>query len=386
MAVANAAANDTVQVAAGTYHEDVVIGTPLSLIGAGQNVTTIDATGLANGINVDGLNHSGLSNVTIAGFTIENANFEGIVVTNASSVTILNVHVTNNNKALDPVNVVCPGIPVWETAEGFDCGEGIHFSGVSYSIVSGVTVDLNAGGILLSDDTGRTHDNLITESVVHDNPYDCGITLASHPPAAVTGATNPLGVYRNTISGNRSYSNGLAVGEGAGVGIFDSVPGAMNDGNVVINNDLTDNGLPGVTMHSHTPGQNLNHNMIIGNHIARNKADSDDAATPGTTGINVFGVSPVVGTVISQNKIEQEDNDIVTNTPAQVDVHLNQLRGPKLGINNIGKGSVNATLNWWKCAGGPLAPGCSSVGGSNVLFTPWLQSPASASAAPIEGN
>jgi hypothetical protein len=131
MAVANAAANDTIKVAAGTYHEDVVIGMPLSLVGAGLTVTTIDATGLANGINVDGLNHSGLSNVTITGFTIQNANFEGIVVTNASSVTILNVHVTGNNKALDPVTVTCPGIPDWETAESFDCGEGIHFSGVS---------------------------------------------------------------------------------------------------------------------------------------------------------------------------------------------------------------------------------------------------------------
>jgi hypothetical protein len=384
-AVAHASPNDTVMVLAGTYHEDVVIGMPLSLIGAGLTTTTIDATGLANGINVDGLNHSGLSNVTIAGLTIENANFEGIVVTNASSVTILNVHVTGNNKALNPVNVTCPGIPDWETAEGFDCGEGIHLSGVSYSIVSRAVVDLNSGGILLSDDTGSTHDNLVTESVVHDNPFDCGITLASHPPAAVTGASSPLGVYHNTISGNRSYRNGLAVGEGAGVGIFDSVPGAINNGNVVINNDLTDNGLPGVSMHSHTPGQDLNHNMIIGNHIARNKADSDDAATPGSTGINVFGVSPVVGTVITQNVIEQEQNDIVTNTPAQVDIHMNQLLGPKLGINNIGRGSVNGTLNWWGCVAGPRAPGCSSAGGPNVLSAPWLMSPGAAS-DPVEGN
>jgi hypothetical protein len=45
-------------------------------------------------------------------------------------------------------------------------------------------------------------------------------------------------------------------------------PGAQAYGSVVINNRLTNNGLPGVAMHSHTPGRNLNDNVIIGNHIS----------------------------------------------------------------------------------------------------------------------
>jgi hypothetical protein len=49
---------------------------------------------------------------------------------------------------------------------------------------------------------------------------------------------------------------------------FDSVPGAQVYGNVVINNRLTNNGLPGIAMHSHTPGRNLNDNLIIGNHTS----------------------------------------------------------------------------------------------------------------------
>jgi hypothetical protein len=44
----------------------------------------------------------------------------------------------------------------------------------------------NSGGILLSDDTGARHHNLIIANLVHDNPFDCGITLASHPPASLT--------------------------------------------------------------------------------------------------------------------------------------------------------------------------------------------------------
>jgi hypothetical protein len=167
----------------------------------------------------------------------------------------------------------------------------------------------------------------------------------------------------------------LAVGEGAGVGIFDSIPGAKNYGNVVIGNKLTNNGLPGVALHSHTPGQNLNNNAIIANRISGNHADTDDAATPGPTGINIFGVSPIIGTMVSQNVITDEAVDVAVNTPGYVDVHLNDLLGKPVGLANLGTGTVDATENWWGCAAGPGAAGCSSVTGSNVFVNPWLTKP-----------
>jgi hypothetical protein len=246
---------------------------------------------------------------------------------------------------------------------------------VEHSVVSNNQVFANAGGILLSDDTGATHHILVSGNTVTDNPFDCGITLASHPPAMQTNAAAPLGVFDNTISGNESSRNGLAVGEGAGVGIFDSVPGAKNYGNVVIGNKLTNNGLPGVAMHSHTPGQNLNNNSIIANQISGNHADNADAATPGPTGINIFGVSPVLGTIISQNVIKDEAVDVAVNTPSSVNVHLNDLLGKMIGLANLGSGSVDATENWWGCSAGPGSPGCSAVSGSNVLVQPWLTKP-----------
>src|SRR5579863_7553554 len=83
-AVSAASAGDTIQVAAGIYKEDVTIGVPLALIGAGSATTIIDATGLANGIVVDGVDNAGLSNVVITGFTVQNANLQGILVENAS--------------------------------------------------------------------------------------------------------------------------------------------------------------------------------------------------------------------------------------------------------------------------------------------------------------
>jgi len=161
-AVAAASSNDTINVSAGAYKEDVVIGKPLSLIGANQNNTIIDAAGLANGVYIDGRDNPGLSNVVVTGFTAQNANFEGILVTNASFVTVWGNTVTDNDRNLEPSIPACPGIPDFETGEALDCGEGIHLLGVDHSTVASNTVENNSGGILLSDDTGQTRDNLVT--------------------------------------------------------------------------------------------------------------------------------------------------------------------------------------------------------------------------------
>ncbi len=378
-AVQHAMDNDIVKVARGVYHEDVIVQKPLSLVGAGAGQSIIDATGLLNGINVDGLTNgglggTGLAHVVISGFTVRNAQAQGIVVTNASSITISSNHVTGNDKALDPKNLVCPGVPVYFIAgEGFDCGEGIHLSGVDHSVVAKNLVENNAGGILLSDDTGKTHDNFVTDNVVQHNAFDCGITLASHNIPALYTPPEP-GVFANRIIGNNSSYNGLATdGEGAGVGIFAAAPGAMNYGNTVADNVLVGNGLPGVTMHSHAPGQSLDDNVIVRNRIARNAADGD-TPTSGPTGIVVFSaVVPVHGIVIAQNVIKEEDIGVAVAAAGSVDVHLNSLQAG-VGVQNLASGSVDATQNWWKCSGGPDAPGCSTVSG-DVAYAPWLRKP-----------
>jgi parallel beta-helix repeat protein len=287
-------------------------------------------------------------------------------------VLVWNNHVLDNDKSLNASSHACPGIPSFETAEGDDCGEGIHLSGVDHSTVGKNLVTGNSGGILLSDDTGATHDNLVTDNDVRLNPFDCGITLASHPPATLTGSATPLGVYHNTVSDNKSVRNGLK-GAGAGTGMFASVPGAQTYGNTVINNKLIGNSQAGVAMHSHTPNQVLDDNLIVGNYISGNHAETGDAVISGPTGINVFGVSPVKGTMILENVIEQEAFDIVVNTPAQVDIHLNAFSGQGVGVDNLGTGSANATENWWGCSKGPQPNACSSAGGPAVNFTPWLK-------------
>jgi len=381
-AVSAAGAGDVIRVAKGTYYEDVVITKSLSLLGDGAEKAVIDASDLLNGINVDGYNNSGLAHVIISGFTVRNANAQGILVTNATDVTISNNHLTGNDRSLtfteEGPTCPAPGFPVYFWAgEGFDCGEAIHLSGVDHSIVAENLAENNAGGILLADDTGQTHDNLITGNVVQNNPYDCGITLASHN-IPVFYTPPPPGVFHNRIIGNTSAANGLLTGEGAGVGIFTAAPGAQNYGNTVADNVLTGNALPGVAMHSHAPGQSLNDNVITGNRISGNGSDGDLGDSLPTMGIAIqSAVVPVTGIVISQNIIQGEGMDIamnVTNGASAIDAHFNSFLGA-IGVGNLGAGSISATGNWWKCSKGPGANGCSTTQGSQITTDPWLTSP-----------
>jgi Right handed beta helix region len=399
-AVNHAAPNDLINVAAGTYTEEVDIGIPLSIIGAGATASIIDATNLAHGIFVDGYDHHGLHNVTIAGFTVENALFEGVLVVSASDVTIRDNHIVNNDKTpglqFTGALTGCPNQPgngFYETDETGDCGGALHLVGTANSIVSGNLITGNADGVLISDETAESHHNLLIHNIVKDNPLECGIVLASHAPAGTT--SNPgrhHGVDNNTIAENVSTRNGVQIG-GAGAGMFSDGAGQGRvSGNVIINNRLTNNGLGGVALHTHVgpafglPADNMDGNMIIGNYIAGNLADTFDTKTPGRVGININsgdGGSPVRGTIISQNVILDEDVDVAINTPAEVDIHLNDLQGGKLGVADVCAldgshactGSIDATENYWGCSSGPGGPGCTTFNAPRILYTPWLKKP-----------
>jgi len=387
--VAAASNGDTIEVGQGTYKEDVTITKAVSLVAQGNGQVTIDATGLPNGIWIDGMAAApgvGVSSVLVSGFTVRNANFEGILVTNASDVTLTGNHVVDNNRALDIADHACPGIPAFETNEGDDCGEGIHLMGAAQTSVVNNEIDHNAGGILISDETGTSRGNLISGNSVHDNPFDCGITMASHGPATsvIPSARGSFGVVRNTIAHNISEHNGFEVpGAGAGVGIFAPFPGTTAAHNVVIDNDLRDNGMPGFAMHNHAsapspaPAVNLDGNVIVGNHFSGNAADTADAATPGPTGINIYSTTVVRGTIISQNTFEDETVDIAFKAPiGHVSAHFNNFSVKGTGVDNMGTGSVNATENWWHCPMGPGGGGaCASVAGPKVRVSPWLGSP-----------
>jgi parallel beta-helix repeat protein len=386
-ALAAASAGSTVNVAAGTYAEDVVISKSVYLMGAGSAKTVVNARGLDNAIYVDGLDNPGLSGVTVTGFKLENANFEGFAATSVSNLNFSGNLVTGNDKSQDTGNGTCPGLPAWETAEGLDCGEGIHLAGTSYSTIANNVSEGNAGGLLITDNTAISQYNVISGNTIKDNLYDCGITMPSQPqyPSNANGSV-PFGVYNNVIYGNTSTGNGTGLaGAGAGVLLAVGAPGESIKNTMIIGNTITNNGIPGVVFHGHNSGDAIQNTIVAGNTISGNGADVGDAVTLGTTGINFFGAHTssvpggLSGTQIYGNTISEEQYDITYNSGVPLSVHLNNLLfTPYVTVaglvnnDSTGIGSVDASQNYWDCSGGPTVGGCSAVVGSNVNPNPYL--------------
>ena len=303
-AVALAGDGDTVMVGRGTYHEDVAISVGLTLRGAGR--PTIDASGMDNGIVVSG---DGAAGARVIGFTVKNATFEGILVRQTRGVTILgNVAVGNDQGISLP--------PAQQTGECLaagpvpgDCGEGIHLWSVMNSTVEENWVADNAGGILLTDESGPTAFNVIDGNVVVDNTHDCGITIAGHNPAGAPGGVPQpavAGIYGNTVRHNRADRNGVA-GQGAGILIAGGPPGTAVYDNQIVENEASGNGLAGFTLHSHAPSQDLNGNVIAWNRFSNDNLDGDFDFSPvtdgQTTGIFIASAAPLTGTVVLGNEI-----------------------------------------------------------------------------------
>jgi hypothetical protein len=180
--------------------------------------------------------------------------------------------------------------------------------GVSDSRVIGNDIHNNVGGILITDETGPSHGNLIARNDSHDNAEDCGITLPSHNAMATKDPTK-AGVYDNTIVDNLSQHNG-----GAGVGMFAPFPGTASYNNRVVGNRLLDNGEAGIGIHAHSPGENVAGNVIVFNTVAGNGVDPDaDSGNP--VGIALLNADPATtpDEVIAANQISDEFWGIFTN-------------------------------------------------------------------------
>jgi nitrous oxidase accessory protein NosD len=288
-----------ITVLSGTYTEMVTVTSPVSLI---ARKATIDATGRDNGILVEG---AGAAGTRIQGFTVENATFEGILVRETSDIAIVHNTVTNNDQgasASEPTGECAP-----QGAVPGDCGEGLHLWAVTDSQVMGNDVSNNVGGILVTDETGPSHDNVISRNHITNNALDCGITLPSHNADAMTDPTRG-GVYDNTIVGNDSENNG-----GAGIGTFAPFPGAASYDNTISHNIVKRNGEGGINIHSHTPNQNVSGNVIVNNTIDGNGQDPDSEST-GSNGISLLTVDAQSDT-IAGNRFRNEDYGIWINGP-----------------------------------------------------------------------
>jgi nitrous oxidase accessory protein NosD len=326
-AVNAAKAGDTVVVCRGTYHEQVTISKALTLQG---RRAVINETGVTPSltVKVPGIGKLTIfagvvilhSQVTVSGFKVTNALGEGVLAAGLAG-SIRDVSIENNTVVHNDLGGGNPPASAYFECQPQgqvpgDCGEGVHFIAVAYSKIRGNFISGNSGGILLTDETGPTHGNVIENNVVTKNASDCGITAPGHNPLALNAKGKPqpsvAGVYDNVIRHNIITSNGLK-GDGAGVLFANATAGTASYDNVVEYNYIAGNGLSGVTMHAHTlaPGkfEDLSGNKIIGNVIGKNNIDGDTLDHPAspedlaTTGVLVFSGGTPVTVTIARNLI-----------------------------------------------------------------------------------
>jgi hypothetical protein len=333
-AVDAAAPGATVVVCRGSYTEDVIIAKRLTL--SGRRGAMVHGSSTANG-QCDQLGPHGpgsapclaaitikSSRVTVEGLTVTGAIGEGILATGSlsggsiSHVVISHNRVVGNDRGGIPPTTSSPYPQCVEVGQiPGDCGEGIHLMGVTDSLVSHNFVSDNTGGVLLTDEFGPTHGNVIEHNVLTRNAYDCGVTAPGHNPFALDQSGKPqpsvAGVYDNVIRYNVITDNGMK-GEGAGVLFANAAAGTASYDNLVAHNYIAGNELSGVTMHAHTlqSGQfeDLSGNRILYNTIATNNLGGDpldgNPSDPSTTGILVFSGSVPVTVTIAHNRIRSD--------------------------------------------------------------------------------
>ena len=267
----HAGAGQTVQVAAGTYSEDVKVsasgsaGAPIVFQAAPG--ATVTLTGKADGFTL-----TNASWVTVDGFEITGTTSYGINVTGGAHVTISNNHVTQS------------GQPV----QG-KIAAGIRLSGVSTSLVSGNDSDHNSdyGIMVVGGSTGvevrgnttyansrvyeratagiriyQSSGNIVDRNITHDN-QDSGIEC--YP-----GANNTL-VYDNV-----SYDNG-----------DHGIDNLTATGEVIVGNTVYGNVTAGINVEGGSTGATVADNISVDNGIGSPRTHSDirieQGSTAGTT-------------------------------------------------------------------------------------------------------
>jgi parallel beta-helix repeat protein len=294
----------------GTYYGGYVVSRPIHLVGNGYPV--INAASSPSGVGIQVTSDA----ASVEGFVVLHARYEGILVGSspaaASGSPVSGVTINNNVVAMNDTGFVSNGGGgTGECAPSGggpgDCGEGIHLVSVTNSTVVGNWVSNNAGGILLTDEWGPTAHNTVYQNASIDNYEDCGITLASHTAGADASGfpTGTGGVFDNLIESNIVENNGT-IGQGGGILLGGGAYLSAVYGNLITGNIAMGNGLAGVVIHQHAPGD-LSNNVITHNWLSNDNVDGDydfSVPDPVTTGIFVAsGAQPLRGMEISQNLI-----------------------------------------------------------------------------------
>jgi nitrous oxidase accessory protein NosD len=306
-AISAAMPGDNVEVCPGTYTGSVTITTsslvqPTITTGVEVN-KAINLVGLhgaiinANGLD-NGVTFYDAAGAKLKGFTIAGALGEGVYAVISTRLLIEDNLIHNNDSGTQT-----SGYSECRTTAGLlsSCGYGVHLVSVTNSDIVDNTVEFNSGGILLTDEYGPTHGDIVENNHVEDNKQRSGISLDGVSASAVKPNGKPTpqqgGVYANSVTGNVIMSNGTtgyaaadnATGYGSGILLIATAEAGGSYDNLVHANKISGNGHSGITIYKQYAPSDVSGNVISNNWIGTN-----DVSNTSTTGIYVGRASTTV--------------------------------------------------------------------------------------------
>lgn len=320
---------------------------------------TINASGCDIGIYIG----HGVSNVSIVGVSIRNANQHAILVQDTTNIHISNNYIAANGAA----SLVCPpgGVP---PPGCIPEDKPIELVGTSFSSVTNNVVIRNSadGGIGIADDgaqnpgaplgvaglSRRATFDLVSGNAIIDNTRGCGVVIAAYN--AFEGINNVI--VRNNLIVGQAPGTPITSTSGPFIGqIVVATDGPLTTINNVrvAHNVLRGSYLPGIVLHANVFGDLIKNTNIVGNVLTHNgyypgppnATSNTPGVLQGTTGISL----------VAENPQTPNPPAVISDTNVNSNVVLGDLNGVWLcytsgtSIHNVLGNPTNPVAT---CAGG----------------------------------
>jgi parallel beta-helix repeat protein len=371
----NLVSGSTVNVAAGTYVEQVVINKDVDLTGHDSPVVQAPST-VAYFTFPEGGSYQWEPVVFAFGGTLAGSAVSG---TGEVTVTVSDLIVDGNSRIPSPTSRRAVGILYRNVLGGVD---GCTVRNMGYSTASVNSWGIMAYGtsdVILQDNdvsgyakggfvVNGARENpalpkpnaVIEHNTVTGPPYDPAMTLAPNGIQIGWGATGS--VTNNTVT-----NNGYAGTDWGGSGILiQSSPNVLVEGNVCTENDYGIAVAGYSSPSSYATGAIVRNNTVEGN------------------GLGILVEYRSVDTLVEGNTITGNGDGIQVGStdhldvpPVSTDIHNNVIAGNTTSglyvVANPLQEEVDAEYNWWGSACGPAGDGCGSGDAilGNADYSPW---------------